>query len=93
MIDLKDIFGQRTTPSARITSAIVSILTLSLLFFGIIKEEWKIYAYGFLGFHLVNHLIAGFGDLKIYTCPYCGLKLEYETKLKKHTCKKIKKFL
>ena len=88
--DIANLFGRNTTPSARITSAIVSILTLALIFFGSIKMEWLIYAYAFLGLHLFNHLYTGVDDLKIPTCPDCGMKLEYEKKIKKHKCKKKK---
>ena len=88
MINLKDILWTDAKPSARITSVIICILTLSLIAFNVITDQWKMYAFAFVGFHLINHLYLTFNEFKINTCSKCGKALEYETKVKKHVCKK-----
>ena len=82
--------GKNTTPASKITSAIVSIIVLAIIYFQLIPSKYIFYAYLFLAFHIINHLYAGILELKVHVCYKCGKKLEPIIKYEKHICKKKK---
>jgi hypothetical protein len=89
--EITNVFGQNTTPAARVSSAIMSILILALIIFNIINDNFKSYAYTFIAFHLINNLLASIEDLKIPTCPQCSKQLEYQKVIKLHKCETLEK--
>lgn len=91
MFKFEDLIGKTTTPASRITSAIVSIITLVLIYFKVIPNQLIIGAFLFLGFHLINHIYAGISDLKVHVCHKCGKILTPNISYK-HKCTKDKEF-
>lgn len=84
---LKGFLGKNTDPYSRISSAVISIAILFLIFSNTL-QKFNIYLFLFLGFHLLNHLVSGLNDSKKYVCYKCGKSLLIESySFKKHKCK------
>lgn len=89
-MNLQDFIGKNPTPSARLSSAIISLVLLVSIIFRLMPPEYVQYALYFLLFHLVNHLYVGFSEITIYACPTCGAILKPKLTYEKHVCKKTK---
>lgn len=64
----RELFGGKMTPPAQITSSIISLIIISFLFAAqwmpSVPEKIIWSAFGWLGFHIINHLYVGISELR-----------------------------
>ncbi len=85
---LEGLVGTNTTPTSRITSAIISLIIL-LLIYQKIFVDYEYILFLILAWHLVNQLIASLIESKKYACHKCGKTLKViGHKFEPHKCKK-----
>lgn len=75
-------FGKKTNPAGKITSAIVSLGTLLLLYMNIVPK-YEIWLYLFLVLHILNYIYLAIVEIQEIPCPSCSKKNKRATKKKK----------
>lgn len=84
--DLKGVVGKNTTPAARISSAVISLVMLYLIHQNTFPEL-NLGLFLFLSFHLISQLISGLIENQKYACHKCGKTLKVVGhKFEEHEC-------
>src|SRR3989338_8643684 len=82
----KGLVGPNTSPAAKITSAIISMTVLALIYFNFLSQYMNL-LFGFLVFHLFNHLYSAIEENRTPYCYKCGVALKKTGfKFEKHKC-------
>ena len=66
-------FGKKTNPAGKITSSIVSLGTLLLLYMNVLPKH-EIFLYLLLVWHLFNHIYLAIVEIQERPCPNCSKK-------------------
>lgn len=66
-------FGKKTNPASKITSSIVSLGILFLLYLNVFPE-YEIWLYLFLTLHILNHIYLAIVEIQEGPCPKCSKK-------------------
>jgi hypothetical protein len=86
--EFKGLIGRNTTPTARISSAVISLVILYLIYKNVFPQ-FNLILFLFLGFHLINQLISSLIENQKYACCKCGKTLKIGSyNFEKHKCKK-----
>lgn len=88
---LEGLVGKNTKPASRISSALVSLIILFLIYQNVVPEQYNYILFVFLGWHLSNQLLASLTESHKYACHKCGKPLKIISyNFEKHTCSKKK---